>query len=141
MKDPFIYDVREASKEAGMPYGRNLKNGFTAHTLRRTFNTEMALAGISQHIIQEVTGYSSDEMFKRYLHVIDEAKKKAIDQYENYVRNQASVNKSVNKTPSDGTDQKKEDQPDNGESSIIIEGYMVPKRGLEPLQELLPTRP
>ena len=98
-KDQFIYDVREACKEAGVPYGRNLRNGFTAHTLRHTFNTEMALAGISQHIIQELTGHSSDEMFKRYLHVIDEAKKKAIDQYENYVRNQAPVNKSVNKLP------------------------------------------
>jgi len=144
-KDQFIYDVRAACREAKAPYGRTLKNGFTAHTLRHTFNTEMALAGISQHIIQELTGHSSDEMFKRYLHIIDETKRKAIEQYEEWVRNGDRVNKNVNKVLQNSTNEgnlkEEEDQAEAKQPTKIIEVLVVPKRGLEPLQELLPTRP
>lgn len=93
-KDQFIRDVRGACQEAGVTYGR--KGGFTAHSLRHTFNTEMALAGVPQYMIQEFTGHSSDEMFKRYLHLHGEVKRQAIEKFEDHVLNGQSVNQSVN---------------------------------------------
>ncbi|MBI9077599.1 MAG: site-specific integrase [Desulfatibacillum sp.] len=58
--------LRSAAKRAGIPYGRNTRNGFTFHDLRHTFNTNMRKAGVPESVIMKITGHSTREMFDRY---------------------------------------------------------------------------
>jgi len=58
--------VKDACKQAGIPYGRNVKGGFTFHDLRHTFNTYMRKAGVKEGVIMKLTGHSTREMFDRY---------------------------------------------------------------------------
>jgi integrase len=53
-------------KKAGVPYGRNVKGGFTFHDLIHTFNTYMRKAGVREGVIMKITGHSTREMFDRY---------------------------------------------------------------------------
>ena len=65
-KDQFIRDVRKASKEIGLTYGR--KDGFTAHSLRHTFKTNAMRANVPQAIRMKISGHSTPEMDLRYSH-------------------------------------------------------------------------
>ena len=75
-KHVFIYkgqpckDIKKslqgACKLAGIPYGRNAKNGFTFHDIRHTFNTCARKAGVSEGVIMALTGHETREMFDRY---------------------------------------------------------------------------
>lgn len=58
--------MKTACKKAGIPYGRNQKNGFTYHDLIHTFNTNMRKAGVHDSVLMEITGHSTREMFDRY---------------------------------------------------------------------------
>jgi integrase len=58
--------LKDACKQAGIPYGRNKKDGFTFHDLRHTFNTCMRKAGVKEGVIMKITGHSTREMFDRY---------------------------------------------------------------------------
>lgn len=58
--------LRKACKRADIPYGRNVRGGFTFHDLRHTFNTNMRKAGVSESVIMKITGHSTREMFDRY---------------------------------------------------------------------------
>jgi integrase len=58
--------LTNACKLAKIPYGRNIKDGFTFHDLRHTFNTNMRKAGVREGIIMKITGHSTREMFDRY---------------------------------------------------------------------------
>ena len=69
---------------------RNLRNGFGKacedakvlnfhfHDLRHTFASRLADAGIDAFTIAELMGHSTLEMTKRYTHVTDERKRKAV---------------------------------------------------------------
>ena len=67
-KDQFIRDVKEASKKIGLTYGRKLKDGFTAHSLRHTFKTNAMRAGVPQAVSMRISGHSTEEMNLRYSH-------------------------------------------------------------------------
>jgi len=67
-KDQFIDDVKQACKKIGLPYGRELKDGFTAHSLRHTFKTNAMRANIPQAIRMRLSGHSTPEMDIHYLH-------------------------------------------------------------------------
>jgi integrase len=80
-----VIDIRTALKsacvKAKIPYGRKVKNGFTFHDLRHTFNTNMRKAGVPESVIMEITGHTTKEMFDRY-NTIDKADlKKAIEMF------------------------------------------------------------
>ena len=94
-----ISDIRTALKraceEAGILYGRNMKDGFVFHDLRHSFNTNMRKAGISESVIMAITGHSSREMFDRYNTVDDSDTKKAVDQLEVFFQ---SVDQNVDQT-------------------------------------------
>jgi integrase len=47
--------------------GRTLSS-LSFHSLRHSFNSAMANAGVAQEIRQKLTGHSSAEMNKRYTH-------------------------------------------------------------------------
>ena len=84
-----ISDIRDGLKkgcsDAGIPYGRKVKDGFVFHDLRHTFNTNMRKAGVPQSIIMAVTGHSSLEMFLRYDTVDSSDTRQAIDQMEKHL--------------------------------------------------------
>ena len=67
-KDQFIDDVKEAAEKVGLPYGRKIKNGFTAHSLRHTFTTNAMRANIPQAVQMRISGHSTPEMDLRYTH-------------------------------------------------------------------------
>ena len=73
--------LKTACRKAQIPYGRKVKNGFTFHDLKHTFNTNMRKAGVTESVIMEITGHSTREMFDRY-NTIDKADlKKAIEMF------------------------------------------------------------
>ncbi|RAL22424.1 hypothetical protein DL240_11290 [Lujinxingia litoralis] len=41
----------------------------TPHDMRRTFNTLMLEAGVEKHVLQAMTGHSTDEMTIHYSHI------------------------------------------------------------------------
>ncbi len=58
--------MKNACKDAGVPYGRNVEKGITYHDLRHTYNTNMRKAGVPESVIMSITGHSTREMFDRY---------------------------------------------------------------------------
>ena len=64
-----------AAEKAGIPFGRNVNNGFTFHDFRHTFNTNMRRAGVPESVIMKITGHSTRAMFDRYNTVdVDDAR-------------------------------------------------------------------
>jgi integrase len=84
-----IKDIRTglklACQEAGIPYGRFIKDGFVFHDLRHTFNTYMRKAGVPESVIMTITGHSTREMFDRYNTIDAEDAKQAINQFGKYL--------------------------------------------------------
>jgi integrase len=77
--------VKRACKEAGIPYGRNTKDGFVFHDLRHTFNTYMRKAGVPESVIMEITGHSTRTMFDRYNTVDLEDTRQATRQLQEFL--------------------------------------------------------
>jgi integrase len=77
----------KACKDAGITYGRFVKDGFVFHDLRHSFNTYMRKAGVAQSVIMKITGHSTDEMFRRYNSIDAADAHQAIDQYGAFLRN------------------------------------------------------
>lgn len=50
----------------------------TPHDMRRTFDTQLLQAGISAHLLQAMTGHSTDEMTIHYAHIHPEQKAEAL---------------------------------------------------------------
>lgn len=57
----------EVARKAKGQHGR-IVNSLSFHSLRHSFNSIMANAGVSQEIRQKLTGHASPEMNKRYTH-------------------------------------------------------------------------
>ena len=72
IKDLQLRTFKKACEDAGVPYGRKVPGGFTFHDLRHTFNTNMRKAGVDRSVIMQITGHSTESMFRRYNN-IDEA--------------------------------------------------------------------
>ncbi len=77
---------------AGIPYGRKTKNGFVFHDTRHCFNTNMRKSGVPESVIMKITGHSTREMFLRYDTVDDGDTRKAVDQFEGFLK---SVDQNV----------------------------------------------
>ena len=91
--------LKRACVKAKIPYGRKIKDGFTFHDLRHTFNTNMRKAGVQESVIMAITGHSTREMFDRYNTIDTEDTKKAVDQlevfFQNVTQNVKQAEKSV----------------------------------------------
>ena len=70
------YDFRKAYEAAVKKAG--LKD-CTFHTLRHSFASHMAMAGIDIYSIQKLLGHSSTSMTQRYAHLSDNHMTRAID--------------------------------------------------------------
>jgi integrase len=79
--------LKKACQKAGIKYGRFEKDGFIFHDLRHTFNTNMRKAGVQESVIMEVTGHSTREMFDRYNTIDEDDTRKAISQFETFLKN------------------------------------------------------
>jgi integrase len=64
--------LKKACEKAGVTYGRTVNGGFTFHDLRHTFNTNMRKAAVDRSVIMQITGHSTESMFRRY-NTVDEA--------------------------------------------------------------------
>ncbi len=93
-------DIQRACKLAGIPYGRKVRGGFTFHDLRHTFNTYMRKAGVPQSVIMQITGHSTEQMFRRYNTIDSEDARDALTRYNAYL---ASGDQSVDQKPEDST--------------------------------------
>jgi len=95
-----IRDIRTALKracrDAGIPYGRNEKDGFVFHDTRHCFNTNMRRSGVQESVIMKITGHSTREMFLRYDTVDAVDIRKAVDQMEGFLK---SVDQNVDQAP------------------------------------------
>jgi integrase len=91
--------LRRACRDAGIPYGRKTKNGFVFHDTRHCFNTNMRKSGVPESVIMKITGHSTREMFLRYDTVDDGDTRKAVDQFEGFLK---SVDQNVDQAPENG---------------------------------------
>jgi integrase len=94
-----IKDIRDGlirgCKDAGIPYGRKVKNGFTFHDLRHTAKTFMRKAGVDKNVRAVIFGHSiNGDMDFRYDHVDESDLLEAIDRTETFLQ---SVSKNVSK--------------------------------------------
>ncbi len=96
-----IKDIRtsltRACRDAGIPYGRRIKDGFVFHDTRHCFNTNMRKSGVPESVIMKITGHSTREMFLRYDTVDEVDTRKAVDQMEGFLK---SVDQNVDQVPS-----------------------------------------
>ena len=78
--------LKDACQKAGIAYGRFEKDGFIFHDLRHCFNTYMRKAGVAESVIMNITGHSTREMFKLYNAIDREDRKKAADQFQEFLQ-------------------------------------------------------
>ena len=99
-----IRDIRtsltRACRDAGIPYGRGVKDGFVFHDCRHSFNTNLRKAGVPESVIMKITGHSTREMFLRYDTVDATDTRKAVDQMEGFLK---SVDQNVDQPPQKAT--------------------------------------
>jgi integrase len=93
-------DIREGlmrgCKDASIPYGRKVKDGFTFHDLRHTTKTMMRKAGVDKNVRAVIFGHSvSGDMDFRYDHVDESDLLNAIDRTESFLE---SVSENVSET-------------------------------------------
>jgi integrase len=92
-----VRDIRDGlmrgCKDAGIPYGRKVKNGFTFHDLRHTAKTFMRKAGVDKNVRAVIFGHSiNDDMDARYDHVDESDLLGAINRTETFLE---SVSENV----------------------------------------------
>ncbi len=88
--------LRRACRDADIPYGRGVKDGFVFHDTRHCFNTNMRKSGVPESVIMKITGHSTREMFLRYDTVDGADTRKAVDQMEGFLK---SVDQNVDQVP------------------------------------------
>lgn len=89
-KGKSIHDIRtalrKACEEAGILYGRFVKDGFVFHDLRHTFDTELRRSGVDEIDRMALTGHESREMDRRYDTVDIEDRRQAINKFQQSLR-------------------------------------------------------
>ena len=78
----FTTALKTACEEAGVTWGREVKDGFVFHDIRHTFVTDMRKAGVSKSVRMSITGHAPKDMDDRYNRVDDNDKLKAVSQLE-----------------------------------------------------------
>ena len=76
---------RSACARAGIPYGRNEKDGITIHDLRRSCKTLMMESGIMGSIRDKILGHTLQGMDRHYLAIKDDVLMGAMVQYTNWL--------------------------------------------------------
>ena len=77
--------LKVACKAAGIPYGRNTKDGFPCHDLRHSAKTNARKAGIDKNIRMVMFGHSdSNDIDLRYDRVDDQDLLAATDQIKKF---------------------------------------------------------
>ena len=90
-----IYNgLARACQDAGIIYGRMMKDGFILHDLRHSFNTYMRKAGVQESVIMEITGHSTRQMFDRYNTIDSTDKKEAVEKFTGFLRGEFKNNQS-----------------------------------------------
>ena len=69
----FSTGLKSAAKRAGIPWGRNVENGWIFHDLRRTFKTEARKAGVHKSVIDAIVGHSDPRDMDTYYNVVDDS--------------------------------------------------------------------
>ena len=92
-----IRDIRDGlkrgCKDAGIPYGRKVQDGFTFHDLRHTAKTIIRKAGVDKNVRGVIFGHSvSGDMDFRHDHVDESDLLDAIDKTEAFIE---SVSQNV----------------------------------------------
>jgi len=85
-KDQFISDVAEACKAIGLPWRRKSKDGFTAHSLQRTRNTNAMRANVQQPVRMKITGHGTPEMDLHYSHEQDNDLRAAMEKINQFIK-------------------------------------------------------
>lgn len=84
IKRNFTTGLKTACKEAGIEWGREVKDGFVFHDLRHTFVTDCRKAGVSKSVRMSITGHSPKDMDDRYNRVDIQDQHEAIKKLEKY---------------------------------------------------------
>jgi len=95
-----FHDLRNAlivgCKAAGIPYGRNTKDGFTFHDLRHSAKTNARKAGIDKNVRMVMFGHSdSNDMDLRYDRIDNQDLLAAADQIEAFLDDDQVVAKNA----------------------------------------------
>lgn len=84
----FTTGFKTAATEAGVPWGRDVKEGWVFHDLRRTFKTDLRKAGVHKIVIDSILGHSNtNDMDSTYNIVDDQDRLDAISKLEGYRKN------------------------------------------------------
>jgi integrase len=88
--------LKTACQKVGILYGKNVKNGFILHDLRRTFKTNMVTAGVDGVYRDTIVGHSLGGMDKHYIKPTEEDLTRAMAKYTDWFDNEiAGVDHSV----------------------------------------------
>jgi len=88
--------LANACKNAGILFGRFVKDGFVFHDTRHSFNTYMRKAGVAESVIMDITGHSTRAMFDRYNTIDMDDKRQAVNLLQGFFRNgSANVDQNV----------------------------------------------
>ena len=93
----------EVCKKARIAYGRKATGGIVFHDIRRTFKTNMLLAGVDKVHRDAILGHSLKGMDARYIVVSDASLTRAMDQYTKWFDREvvsASVDQNVDQNVS-----------------------------------------
>jgi integrase len=88
----------EVCKRAKIAYGRKATGGIVFHDIRRTFKTNMMLAGVDKNHRDAILGHSLKGMDVHYIVVSDDSLTRAIDRYTKWFDSEvvsASVDQNV----------------------------------------------
>ena len=80
--------LKTACKNAGIAYGKKIKNGFILHDLRRTVKTNMVTAGIDKVYRDTILGHSLKGTDIHYIVPSDEDLRTAMDKYTEWLDDQ-----------------------------------------------------
>jgi integrase len=92
--------LKNACKNAGVPYGRKIPEGIIMHDFRRTVKTNMQAAGVSRVCRDLILGHSLQGMDPHYIVPSEETLRQAMDKYTRWLDDQiakalASVDQNV----------------------------------------------
>ena len=71
--------LKNACKDAGIPYGRNVPDGITFHDLRHSYGSYLMVKGVDIRTTQELLGHRNLKMAQRYTHMGENTKKRAVN--------------------------------------------------------------
>ncbi len=69
----------------GIPYGKNIENGFVPHDARHTFITVLEHGSVDSSTTRSFSGHSKDAMMKRYSHATQDSRTRAMQIIENEI--------------------------------------------------------